>query len=38
MGRKPQLWLKDGDVCEVGLDDVGVIVNKIEFSQAKPKI
>lgn len=23
MGRKPQLWLKDGDVVEVGLDSVG---------------
>lgn len=23
MGRKPQLWLKDGDVVEVGLENVG---------------
>lgn len=23
MGRKPQVWLKDGDVVEVGLEDVG---------------
>lgn len=23
MGRKPQLWLKDGDVVEVGLEHVG---------------
>lgn len=23
MGRKPQLWLKDGDVVEVGLESVG---------------
>jgi 2-keto-4-pentenoate hydratase/2-oxohepta-3-ene-1,7-dioic acid hydratase in catechol pathway len=38
MGRKPQLWLKDGDIVEVGLDDVGVCVNKVEFTQAKAKI
>ena len=23
MGRKPQVWLKDGDVIEVGLENVG---------------
>jgi hypothetical protein len=23
MGRKPQLWLRDGDVVEVGLENVG---------------
>jgi 2-keto-4-pentenoate hydratase/2-oxohepta-3-ene-1,7-dioic acid hydratase in catechol pathway len=23
MGRKPQLWLKDGDIVEVGLESVG---------------
>jgi 2-keto-4-pentenoate hydratase/2-oxohepta-3-ene-1,7-dioic acid hydratase in catechol pathway len=23
MGRKPQVWLKDGDVVEVGLENVG---------------
>ena len=23
MARKPQAWLKDGDVVEVGLDNVG---------------
>jgi len=31
MGRKPQLWLKDGDVVEVELEGVGKCVNKVEF-------
>jgi 2-keto-4-pentenoate hydratase/2-oxohepta-3-ene-1,7-dioic acid hydratase in catechol pathway len=35
MGRKPQLWLKDGDVLEVELEKVGTCVNKIEFTPAK---
>ncbi|KAI8257097.1 Fumarylacetoacetate hydrolase domain-containing protein 2-like protein [Colletotrichum sp. SAR11_239] len=38
MGRKPQLWLKDGDVVEVGLENVGSCINKIEFSKVKAKI
>ena len=29
MGRKPQLWLKPGDVCEIDLKGVGVLKNKI---------
>jgi 2-keto-4-pentenoate hydratase/2-oxohepta-3-ene-1,7-dioic acid hydratase in catechol pathway len=29
MGRKPQLWLKPGDVCEIDLERVGVLTNKI---------
>ena len=29
MGRKPQLWLKPGDVCEIDLEGVGVLKNKI---------
>ncbi|KAJ8070206.1 hypothetical protein OCU04_000592 [Sclerotinia nivalis] len=29
MGRKPQVWLKDGDVVEVGLEGVGSCINKI---------
>ncbi|KAI1373197.1 hypothetical protein F4677DRAFT_429698 [Hypoxylon crocopeplum] len=31
MGRKPQLWMKDGDVVEVELDSVGIVTNKVEF-------
>jgi len=38
MGRKPQLWLKDGDVVEVGLEGVGVCTNKIEFTKPKSKL
>jgi 2-keto-4-pentenoate hydratase/2-oxohepta-3-ene-1,7-dioic acid hydratase in catechol pathway len=29
MGRKPQLWLKPGDVCEIDLEGVGVLTNTI---------
>ncbi|KND90196.1 Fumarylacetoacetate hydrolase domain-containing protein 2 [Tolypocladium ophioglossoides CBS 100239] len=38
MGRKPQEWLKNGDVVEVGLDQVGTCKNKVEFSSPKSKI
>lgn len=37
MGRKPPVWLKDGDVVEVGLEGIGSITNKVEFVQAKSK-
>ncbi|KAI1659781.1 hypothetical protein F4813DRAFT_324118 [Daldinia decipiens] len=33
MGRKPQLWLKDGDIVEVELENVGVVTNKVEFTK-----
>ena len=35
MGRKPQVWLKDGDVVEVEVDGVGTCTNKVEFSPAR---
>lgn len=38
MGRKPQLWLKDGDVVEVSLEGVGSCVNKVEFEKGKSKL
>ncbi|KAH8760806.1 hypothetical protein BGZ57DRAFT_905392 [Hyaloscypha finlandica] len=38
MGRKPQLWLKDGDIVEVGLEGVGSCVNKVEFTKPKAKL
>jgi len=38
MGRKPQLWLKDGDVVEVNLEGVGSCINKVEFQKNKPKL
>jgi hypothetical protein len=33
MGRKPQLWMKDGDVVEVELEKVGTCQNKIEYTK-----
>lgn len=35
MGKTPQVWLKDGDVVEVELENVGICTNKVEFSPAK---
>lgn len=35
MGRKPQVWLKDGDVVEVSLESVGSCINKVEFQKSK---
>lgn len=31
MGRTPPLWLRDGDVVEVSLENVGTIANKVVF-------
>ncbi|KAK3941489.1 hypothetical protein QBC46DRAFT_382317 [Diplogelasinospora grovesii] len=31
MGRNPQVWLKDGDVVEVELEEVGTCTNTVEF-------
>ncbi|KAH7326517.1 fumarylacetoacetate hydrolase [Stachybotrys elegans] len=38
MGRNPPLWLKDGDVVEVGLEQVGTCTNKVDFARVKAKI
>ncbi|KAL7269717.1 hypothetical protein RUND412_007605 [Rhizina undulata] len=38
MGRKPQAWLKDGDVVEVALENVGSITNKVVFEKSKAKL
>jgi len=38
MGRKPPLWLKDGDVVEVGLEGIGTCTNKVEFEKVKAKL
>lgn len=37
-GRKPPLWLRDGDIVEVGLECVGNCVNKIEYVKSRPKL
>jgi 2-keto-4-pentenoate hydratase/2-oxohepta-3-ene-1,7-dioic acid hydratase in catechol pathway len=38
MGMKPQRWLKDGDVVEVSLENVGTCANKVQFTQPKRKL
>ncbi|EAU31679.1 conserved hypothetical protein [Aspergillus terreus NIH2624] len=38
MGRKPALWLKDGDQVEVSLEGVGSCVNKIVFEKPSSKL
>lgn len=38
MGRKPPLWLEDGDIVEVGLEGIGICVNKIEYIKSRPKL
>jgi len=38
MGRKPPLWLKNGDVVEVALEGVGSCINKVEFANPKSKL
>jgi len=36
MGRKPQLWLKDGDKVEVSLEGVGSCTNHVVFLTLNP--
>ena len=38
MGKKPPLWLNDGDVVEVGLEGIGTCVNKIEYVKSRSKL
>ncbi|KAL3470672.1 hypothetical protein BJX99DRAFT_239057 [Aspergillus californicus] len=38
MGRKPVLWLSDGDSVEVSLEGVGSCVNKVVFDNPSPKL
>ena len=33
MGKTPPLWLKDGDVVEVELENVGRCVNEVIFEK-----
>jgi acylpyruvate hydrolase len=30
MARKPQLFMKHGDVCEVEIEGIGILRNKVE--------
>lgn len=38
MGRKPQVWLKNGDVVEVNLEGVGSCINKVVFQNNKARL
>jgi fumarylacetoacetate (FAA) hydrolase family protein len=38
MGRKPALWLKDGDRVEVSLEKVGSCVNRVVYDKPSPKL
>ncbi|KAG9247521.1 hypothetical protein BJ878DRAFT_532525 [Calycina marina] len=38
MGMKTPVWLKDGDVVEVALENVGSCINKVQFAQPKSKL
>ncbi|OKL63710.1 hypothetical protein UA08_00019 [Talaromyces atroroseus] len=38
MGRKPQLWLKDGDHVEVSLENVGTCSNRVVFNKPTAKL
>lgn len=38
MGRKPQVWLKDGDRVEVSLENVGTCSNKVAHVNGSSKL
>ncbi|CAG8381515.1 unnamed protein product [Penicillium salamii] len=38
MGRKPALWLKDGDQVEVSLEGVGSCINRVVFDKPSSKL
>ncbi|GKZ35304.1 hypothetical protein AbraIFM66950_005899 [Aspergillus brasiliensis] len=38
MGRKPALWLRDGDLVEVSLEGVGSCVNRVVFDKPSSKL
>ncbi|KAK2768822.1 hypothetical protein FQN54_000682 [Arachnomyces sp. PD_36] len=38
MGRRPQVWLKDGDKVEVSLEGVGSCENQVVFSKPQSKL
>jgi 2-keto-4-pentenoate hydratase/2-oxohepta-3-ene-1,7-dioic acid hydratase in catechol pathway len=35
LGLEPQVWLKDGDVIEAGIDGIGSIVNTVRAVRAR---
>lgn len=38
MGRKPPVWLKDGDLVEVSLEGVGTCSNKVRFADPESRL
>jgi 2-keto-4-pentenoate hydratase/2-oxohepta-3-ene-1,7-dioic acid hydratase in catechol pathway len=38
MGMNPQVWLKDGDVVEVSLENVGTCTNTVRFDKPTAKL
>ncbi|KAL3417841.1 fumarylacetoacetate hydrolase [Phlyctema vagabunda] len=38
MGRTPQLWLRDGDRVQVGVEGIGACTNTVEFTKPKAKL
>ncbi|KAI9674281.1 MAG: hypothetical protein M1829_003828 [Trizodia sp. TS-e1964] len=38
MARKPPKWLKDGDIVEISLENVGSILNKVDFIKSRPRL
>lgn len=36
MARKPQLFMKDGDLCEVEIEGIGILTNRVEDEQVGP--
>ena len=37
MGRRPEKWLKNGDVVEVELEGIGKCINRVEFEKVEGK-
>lgn len=38
MGRKPALWMKNGDQVEVSLEGVGSCVNRVVYDKLASKL
>ncbi|KAK3693568.1 hypothetical protein B0T22DRAFT_496311 [Podospora appendiculata] len=36
MGKSPPVWLKDGDIVQVELENVGTCTNRVEFDSPSP--
>lgn len=34
LARKPQLWMRDGDICEVEIDGLGILSNPVRAELA----